>query len=1058
MKKLMFTLAAASLAGLVQADWIQTGGGTYDYNAPANWSDGKPNGVFPATLTLEGAQTITFSADTSLPGGLTIAYKGNQPMAFVSDGTGAKTLTLNGDITSSMAGSNAAVVTFEDSLKLDLNGERTITASAPNGILNIKSEIANGSLVIAGDKIIKLSGANTYADGTKITGKAYVYMNSATALGSGEVCIEGVANLCSDIALVLDPGNNFRIKTSELFTRPSSSMDLGSGTWTCENSFKLWTERKAVSFRGNIVNVDGVPSPWMMEKWGSQALTTYTDWVSNGEMLTVGNGNWHFYGVISGQNPKIVGSTNTTLLHLYAADTFTGALELLGGNLSVLLRHATALPASATVKIASPTALVCVTPKASDILASGAVDKTSTGVLALGANQTGDFDLTEYPNLSIGAGNTDAQLTGTLHPNADGVLRLGGGGRGLNLISENALPSTGRVEIYGNVVLHQQNDFSGTVYVHQGWLELKNQYGGIPNADIVVYGKAGEMGVHINSSAKQGGSKRARNVTLYGGYLKHSGNKDAAVVNSIDKLVLDIHDPAYGVIGGLCQLQLFVSGKTATLNVGTFERRNNMMFRLQGTVTNEKAQIGGAEGENTSRLIVGNDAQIKAELVGGGGPAGTPTVSIYPYSILFSGVTYNVNDTMVTYGENGFRPLDLDTEFARTLTPGTVTAQNFMVPNGTTVEVAQDTTVNCIFMQGYDKDTVETKLVGTGTLKTSSGVLLMGYCRNKTPSVSCPIDFGDKQGVVWFANGKNSYLKCPLAGTKGAILSHYSGPSQGSGGGSLYFDVGVGDSTLMGDLILHANVYGNNADTVPHGCDIYNHAYTKLRPGSGFGGLYGTGVEERGYNEAFTIGLGNADGDFAGYFKSNCSIVKVGAGRQRFSGENVHTLATTVEAGVLQNDGAFTASATTVKKDATLAGSGAFVKLVTLEDGAKLEAGSLKSDDDQVMNLDGGLTLQGAATLDLVAKDKLTVGGVAVKGALTIPADKVVTVNVLLAKDAQGKDLKLKGPAQHVVFAAESPLTLANFKRGTNCGPLKLSADGMQVLMSVQDGFAIIVR
>ena len=32
MKKLMFTLAAASLAGLVQADWIQTGAGPYDYN------------------------------------------------------------------------------------------------------------------------------------------------------------------------------------------------------------------------------------------------------------------------------------------------------------------------------------------------------------------------------------------------------------------------------------------------------------------------------------------------------------------------------------------------------------------------------------------------------------------------------------------------------------------------------------------------------------------------------------------------------------------------------------------------------------------------------------------------------------------------------------------------------------------------------------------------------------------------------------------------------------------------------------------------------------------
>ena len=73
MKKLMFTLAAASLAGLAQADWIQTGAGPYDYNDPENWSDRKPNGVFPATLTLEGEQTIIFSADTEISTGLTIA-------------------------------------------------------------------------------------------------------------------------------------------------------------------------------------------------------------------------------------------------------------------------------------------------------------------------------------------------------------------------------------------------------------------------------------------------------------------------------------------------------------------------------------------------------------------------------------------------------------------------------------------------------------------------------------------------------------------------------------------------------------------------------------------------------------------------------------------------------------------------------------------------------------------------------------------------------------------------------------------------------------------------
>ena len=102
------------------------------------------------------------------------------------------------------------------------------------------------------------------------------------------------------------------------------------------------------------------------------------------------------------------------------------------------------------------------------------------------------------------------------------------------------------------------------------------------------------------------------------------------------------------------------------------------------------------------------------------------------------------------------------------------------------------------------------------------------------------------------------------------------------------------------------------------------------------------------------------------------------------------------------------------------------------------------------MNLDAGLTLQGDATLNLVYKDNLTVGGITLVGAL--PEGKKITVNVALGA---GEKLKSK---QHVIVESTEQLHIANFKRGENCGNLKLSADGKQLLMTVQSGLALYLR
>lgn len=189
MKKLMFTLAAASLAGLVQADWIKTAGGTYDYNDPANWSDGKPNGVFPASLAIEGDQTITFAADTELPSGLTIAQTGTSSLSFKA-ASGSVTLTLGGDLTNTGSGA----VTIDSSAKLDLGGKIRTVKTTKN--LTLSSVISNGGLVLENSALLALGAANTFEGGLWLKGTGSVRIKNKALGGAG-----GEVHLCSGASL-----------------------------------------------------------------------------------------------------------------------------------------------------------------------------------------------------------------------------------------------------------------------------------------------------------------------------------------------------------------------------------------------------------------------------------------------------------------------------------------------------------------------------------------------------------------------------------------------------------------------------------------------------------------------------------------------------------------------------------------------------------------------------------------------------------------------------------------------------------------------------------------
>ena len=904
MKRLTVAMVAAIVSSAALANpasgWKQTGAGPYVYDDPANWVDGVVNGVFGSDLTLTAAQTIIFTNDLSLADGLSIAYAGNYPLTFQSNGTGAKTLTLDGDIT----------------------------------------------CIPASDKA-----------------SAYVTFGSDT------------------------PENNLVLKLGGI-----------RRTFTIGN---VWHQR------GTITN-------------GSFTLLA-------------GNGRNGYFNCYSAENDftgpiNVHGDSNFAFLSFQTAGARPDGVSI----------HLSGLGGIAGCQSAG---YACGT-----MLASGYIDTSSTGCVAVVNNENVDIDLSNHPGLSIAsAGN--ANYYGHITP-ANGVYRFCSASH-VYLGAENALTGKAdvRVEMPSagtSLYLDKRNDVEGKVTVVNCGLVLRTAAGSLPNAEVHMHGG----NLHLNP-ASDSGTRRAEYIHLHGATLTlngHSGNKTSDVIG---ELVLDIRDPKYGVIGGVNHINLNANGKTAGLLVEQFTRTNNAIWRLGGNKYNNRLRIGGADGENTVQFTVGNSAEILGQLVGGGGAAGTTTISVYPFA--FSNVdTYY--DSLLTYGSTGFRALDYETEFATTITPGTVSKENVRLPVGSTTEITSDTTVNAIFMQGSDPNKGSTSLTGDGKLTITSGVLVMGYHRNAKPIVNCAaVDFGSHLGVIGYARGKGSDWYAALCGNSGAIFWQTSdSAASGSGGtGVTISGQNIAASTLAGDVFMHGNVICNANYAFPGGAnrhgDLYVNAYCNLLDGDGFNGIYGIGYLNRA-NDTIVVGADGAGGDFSGYFGNTTALVKNGAGRQRLSGSSTHSHATTVNAGALQLDGSFTASAVTVASGATLAGCGTFGQGVTLADGAKLEVGSAQlGADDAVMNFDGGLALSGnaAATFKVLGNDAVAsfeASSVTGTGTITVSLDSgaLKTGDYLLAKSDAG-----------IPFA---------YARGVNCGPLSLRSNGTELWMTKSSGLSIIVR
>ncbi len=147
---------------LLRAQWQPAATGTYSYNDTNHWAGGIINGQFSNPIT--GAQTVTFLANTNLPGGtLNFENLSAGGMTWQSDTAGVtRTLSLGSDVTTFQVKLGTLTLgTGTHPLTVDLGSNTTILAPLSSAELVVNAKLTGGAV----DKYLSI-GNSSAARGT----------------------------------------------------------------------------------------------------------------------------------------------------------------------------------------------------------------------------------------------------------------------------------------------------------------------------------------------------------------------------------------------------------------------------------------------------------------------------------------------------------------------------------------------------------------------------------------------------------------------------------------------------------------------------------------------------------------------------------------------------------------------------------------------------------------------------------------------------------------------------------------------------------------------------
>ena len=849
-----------------------------------------------------------------------------------------------------------------------------------SGIISQNTGAGSGNKTVTKDGAgtLLLSGANTYAGGTTVSGgtltgsTGVVYTGTqGGSFGTGPITVNTGAILTSSASFVIGGGQS----TTRVLNVTGGTVDLKSTSTGGEYL-------RTINLTGGTIltsdgGTGGATSDWFRAANGGLSLNSLasatTSTISTRFDLTFGNlvvdvadgaaaNDLLISGNITentdaGAGARSLTKTGAGTLTLTGTNTYSGATTINGGTLGL----------GATGSIANSTSVT---------IASGALLEVSAAGFTLGTGKTLTGGRSASPATDISGNLT---VNGTLKPAADGVIGT--------LTTSGNLTLGGVLNIDRNASTNDSDTITlnGTLTIQPGLVVNVNSLG-IPNAGIKTYTVISGFTSIVNESNLPAVPGFTWDSTSESGKLKlvQSGSNLTWKGNSSNTWDFtdanwDNGSPNAGYVDGdFVTFDDTAAGSGAvTVNIPSDVTPGSVIVN-NTTARDYTIQSVGTVG------IAGPTTLVKT----GNGLLNLASTNIYTGgSILTDGILAFGTDSLGTTGA-----ITMDGGTLRWATGNTrnVSSRIVMAAGKT---AAFDTNGNDVTFTAAIGSSTTAVLVkaGAGTLRlttvnnytgdtvVNSGSLTLdgSSVASATPLLASP-KITNSATVNFYRNGAGyTPVNASLSGTGDYTID-------GPGGGTQYdhrviLRGSASDNTGTIHVINNGKLWVDQAGVNAIG----DASVVEVGPSAKFyiyqgvaetiGGLSGSGNVYGGDTagtSALTVGGGDQSASFSGVLQNNGStltLTKIGTGTQTLTGINTYTGATTVNAGTLAGLGA-AGSNFTVKNSATLSpGVGVGIglmntKSLTCESGAtlKLEINSSTATADRIVAT-GTVSLTGTA-------------------------------------------------------------------------------------------------
>ncbi len=515
--------------------------------------------------------------------------------------------------------------------------------------------------------------------------------------------------------------------------------------------------------------------------------------------------------------------------------------------------------------------------------------KIAVGGGLRGGSISGSLDIAdqaqEFSGLSatVALGSSGSVRAGSDNNSVD-IGGTGGAGTSITKVGLGSLGFTAALAFSGNLNLISAS-LNGVTLANTGSSAALNSLtlGGLPNT-------AANTGVlfTLDNAGANSGTRLADTQAI------HSNSSEFVFRGNASTLTSE----TAGSLRGAGQTTVTLPVNGGALNFGDASNGLTRLDRGTFLFRAGNANLGSAAATTTiANLTFGNSAGL--ELVGGGGAAGTTTISILPYATGGTTAT-DAGSTFVTYGANGVRPLNTTTEFKEF--SGASPTDNILTAAGTTFGVG-GTTVSSLIM-GTDA------FLKGSALEITSGALL-----NTASNVFFTLPTVGNRGGV-----DNTELRTGAVNSRELTVSTVgdlaiyalvttTGGLTKSGAANLFLantaNTYTGQTTVNAGVLViddKAALGGSTSLVIGGGFLKYRGADTTL---TGFTVKAAGGASAGlGSSAGFHLVSGSTLDLAAGSVSGNGGILKDGTGVLKLTGTNTHSGTTVINGGALAIDGA----------------------------------------------------------------------------------------------------------------------------------------------------------